>query len=178
MTKAERAALAEMDTTPERIAERQEHISQLLNGSDKHPAWVAEAKAKTIALDTPEQEEFRKSTLGEQLKASVALMSGETINAVPQFPKYVETTGQIASETTQRKRRKDAGIPRQKAPAIAQQPGFLSALQVLRLRDLIDTRETRRIELETAKDHLANREGALDAADNELDDFLNELQGK
>lgn len=149
MTKAEQAALEEMNTTPEKIAAHQAHISQLLNGS-----------------------------VHEQLNASVALISGETINAVPQVPKYVETTGQIVGATIQRKRRKDAGIPRQKAPTIAQQPGSLSAEQASRLRDLIGSRESRRVELDATAELLGQHQTAFNHACLELNAFIDELQGK
>ena len=144
MTPQAQKDMTELGLDEQALAERQEHISQLLNGS-----------------------------VHEQLKASVALENEKLNNLIP------SAWGGLAGGTKPpRKKRSDAGKPKQKAPAIARQPGFLSAGQVLRLRDLIDTRETRRIEVEAAKDHLANREGALDAADNELDDFLNELQDK
>lgn len=144
MTKAEEAAMEELHTTPEKLAERQEHISQLLNGS-----------------------------IHEQLKASVAIESKKLDNLIP------SAWGGLAGGTKPpRKKRSDAGKPKQKAPAIAQQPGFLSAEQASRLTDLINSQETRRAEYDAAQDHVEFLAGRLDAARQELCDYLLELQGK
>ena len=131
--------MAELGLDEQSLAERQEHISQLLNGSDK---------------------------LGEQLKASVALMDG--MRPPDAFPVTLKM----------RKKRSDAGKPKQKAPAIAQQPGFLSAEQASRLTDLINSQESRRAEYDAAQDHVEFLAGRLDAARQELYDYLLQLQGK
>ena len=142
MTKTEQAALDELNMTPEALAAKQEHISQLLNGSDK---------------------------LGEQLKASIALVD-------PNFG--AGNTPEITHSKPTRRPRKDKGTHRVKPTAIAQQPGFLTPEQASRLTDLINSQESRRIELESAEAHKALCLGQLDAARQELYYYLLELQGK
>ena len=185
-TKQEQAALAEMDTTPERIAERQEHISQLLNGEAK-PMRLSELQEWTAKNITPAPDK-----LGEQLKASVAQMNQAGEQALISVGVALMDKCPVCHEPTvfeNRNRLANCGhvrrshgklVPRdeQKAPAIAQQPGFLTPEQAERLTQLINSQETRRAEYDAAQDHVEFLAGRLDAARQELYDYLLELQGK
>lgn len=145
--------MAELGLDEQALAARQEHISQLLNGS-----------------------------VHEQLKASVALMDKPQSKLVGRTIEEIEHLNRISQgiepAKPPRKKRSDAGKPKQKASAIAQQPGFLSAEQASRLTDLINSQETRRAEYDAAQDHVEFLAGRLDAARHELYDYLLELQGK
>ncbi len=109
--------------------------------------------------------------LGEQLKASLELV-GEKTPYDEGGPFNLDTIAK------QRKPRKDKGTHRVKPPAIAQQPGKISAEQYERLNDLIVTAEDRRKEYEVAADNEAKALAHLEAAIRERNNFIDELAGK
>jgi len=79
-----------------------------------------------------------------------------------------------------RAKRSDAGVPRKK-PEAAPEPvpqGKLTCDQAARLVDLIQTKETRRTEWDSAVDHAQQCTEAYVAAGTELDDYLNEITAK
>ena len=101
-------------------------------------------------------------------------MTDEEIEIIERKTPIVE---QILSDSKPaRKVRRDKGIP--KGPKTAPAIGVLSAMQASRLNDLIQTQECCRVELESAEASVEFRQGRLDAARQELYDYLLELQGK
>jgi len=77
-----------------------------------------------------------------------------------------------------RKPRSDKGVPKKKPAAAPTAQGVLSAAQVARLRDLIETKERRSLEADAASAHFSECDKALVAVVVDLNDYLNELAGK
>jgi len=107
-------------------------------------------------------------------QAKVSAMIGS-----PHVP--IATLGEVAAaEKPAKKPRSDKGIPRKK-PEAAPEPvpqGKLTCDQAARLVDLIQTKETRRTEWDSAVDHAQQCTEAYVAAGTELDDYLNEITAK
>lgn len=117
---------------------------------------TAEEREQAANIDVPARQAIVAAILAEQ-----------PLNEQPQ--------ASIAPVDKKRKKRSDAGTKR---PAAPQKPGVLSPEQVARLKDLIESRESRRAELQAAIDAQAHCLGAVDAATQAVDDYLLELQGK
>lgn len=134
------------------------------------------AQKDMAELGLDEQGLIEKQAKLKQLLYGPHKLGAELMTGIAQQTE-TQTARDTITQKPARKRRSDAGKPK-KAPAIAQQPGFLLPEQAARLTDLINTQETRRVELECAEAHVGHCQGRLDAVRQELYDYLAELQGE
>ena len=167
MTPQAQKDMAELGLDEQALAAKQEHISQLLNGSVHQ-----QLKASVALIDqTPDPyDALTRCENCEELKLDVKASKDGDVLLCDDCAK--------ALAPKPRKKRSDAGKPKPKAPAIAQQPGKISAEQYERLNDLIVTAEDRRKEYEVAADNEAKALAHLEAAIRERNNFIDELAGK
>ena len=170
MTKTEVAALEELGMTPEQLQARAEKASAMARGDAKQKTWYCprcEATDDLWSKKIVPGANVELASLDNNQRCGFG--TGGNDHAL-----YTHNCKAQGLKPT-RKPRSDKGVPKPKKQAEAAQ-GVLSAVQVARLRDLIETVDTKRLECEAANAEADRKQNALFTALTERDAFMDSLK--